>query len=617
MPGPGRAGGPRGGSAGTEGRKRPPRSPLAHLSAQGPPPDTRPGQSALPEARPPDVLLPVPLAPSGRHGDGALGGRGDARGPQHGPGAWRPRVVQGDARPPPARPRLPGAAARAASALRGRTGARACGPCGRRPARPRRGPGAALRADARGSGTPAAAARRLRARARRRGRLCRARRARRARPARPPALPGAARRSRRAPLEPAARRARGRSFGASSARAWQLHVDWPAASERAATEALRSLALAELSPARDGEALPPGVLGTVCLKEVMQERGRAGGYDPNLDKCLVTEDLLCALAELQEAVRHGPGDGPPGLAAAPDADAGSCMVVHVVSCEEEFQQQKLDLLWWKLDEQAPLTQKHLVCGPVKAAGAPGALTAPEYYDLRHAQVCKASAQKRGRELARDPAWMEVVRVLSVATIKFEMLSTAPQSQLLLALAGGSISTKGTKSGTFVMYNCARLATLFEGYKHSTEQGRYPTFPPVSSLNFSLLQDEGEWLLLFNGVLPFPDVLSQTAALACAAPGLHTTARTETMCKFLVQLSMDFSSYYNRIHILGVSTQQRGGCLQGCKGSKGRDQQAPSLLQEPRPHLFGQMFARLQLLRAVREVLHAGLAMLGLPPLNHI
>ncbi|XP_077934545.1 DALR anticodon-binding domain-containing protein 3 isoform X6 [Halichoerus grypus] len=447
-------------------------------------------------------------------------------------------------------------------------GARACGPCGRRPARPRRGPGAALRADARGSGTPAAAARRLRARARRRGRLCRARRARRARPARPPALPSAARRSRRAPLEPAARRARGRSFGASSARAWQLRVDWPAASERAATEALRSLALAELSPARDGGALPPGVLGTVCLKEVMQERGRAAGYDPNLDKCLVTEDLLCALAELQEAVRHGPGDGPPGLAAAPDADAGGCMVVHVVSCEEEFQQQKLDLLWWKLDEQAPLTQKHLVCGPVKAAGAPGALTAPEYYELRHAQVCKASARKRGRELARDPAWMEVVRVLSVATIKFEMLSTAPQSQLLLALASGSISTKGTKSGTFVMYNCARLATLFEGYKHSTEQGRYPTFPPVSSLNFSLLQDEGEWLLLFNSVLPFPDVLSQTADLACATPGLHATARTETMCKFLVQLSMDFSSYYNRVHILGVSTQQGGGgCLQGCKGSK--------------------------------------------------
>lgn len=30
-----------------------------------------------------------------------------------------------------------------------------------------------------------------------------------------------------------------------------------------------------------------------------------------------------------------------------------------------------------------------------------------------------------------------------------------------------------------------------------------------------------------------------------------------------------------------------------------------------------MCARLQLLRALREVLHAGLAMLGLPPLSHV
>ncbi|XP_072642387.1 DALR anticodon-binding domain-containing protein 3 isoform X1 [Canis lupus baileyi] len=369
----------------------------------------------------------------------------------------------------------------------------------------------------------------------------------------------------------------------------QLRVDWPAASERAATEALRSRVLAELGLAREGGALAPGVLGTVSLKEVLQERGRAAGYDPKLDKCLVTEDQLSVLAELQEAVSQWPQASPPGLAVAPHASADVCMVIHVVSCEEEFQQQKLDLLWWKLDDRAPLTQKHLVCGPVKVAGTPSKLTAPEYYELRHTQVCKASALKHGRDLVQDPAWTEVFSILSAATIKFEMLSTAPQSQLLLALADSSISTKGTRSGTFVMYNCARLATLFEGYKHSTEQGLYPTFPPVSSLDFSLLQDEGEWLLLFNGVLPFPDLLGQTAALACAASGLHVTARTETMCKFLVQLSMDFSSYYNRVHILG----------------------------EPRPHLFGQMFARLQLLRAVREVLHTGLAMLGLPPLSHI
>nr|XP_030722902.1 DALR anticodon-binding domain-containing protein 3 isoform X4 [Globicephala melas] len=559
-------------------------------------------------------------------------------------------MVQGDTRPPPACPRLLGTAARAGSALRGRPGGReqggdvrpevagsaatrslACLPAGarargsrhRRPAGSWRGPGTELRANPRGAGAPAAAVRRLRARPRRRGRLCRAHRPRRPGPARRPALPGAARQPLRPPPEPAACRARGRPPGASFARSQQLRVDWPAASERAATEALRSRALAELTPARNAEALPPGALGRVYLKELVDERGRTTGYDPKLDSCLgrtrslagpessraphsppasalcvlfaVTEDLLAVLAELQQAVQDWAEDSSLGLAAAPDAGADSCMVVHVVSCEEEFQQQKLDLLWWKLDDQAPLRQKHLVCGPVKVAGAPGTLTAPEYYELRHAQVCKASALKRGRDLAQDSAWMEIFRVLSVATIKFEMLSTAPQSQLLLALADSSISTKGTKSGTFVMYNCARLATLFESYKCSMEQGLYPTFPPVSSLDFSLLHDEhpsppqGEWLLLFNSILPFPDLLSQTAALPCTAPGLHITARTEMVCKFLVQLSMDFSSYYNRVHILG----------------------------EPRPHLFGQMFARLQLLRAVREVLHTGLAMLGLPPLSHI
>lgn len=61
-------------------------------------------------------------------------------------------------------------------------------------------------------------------------------------------------------------------------------------------------------------------------------------------------------------------------------------------------------------------------------------------------------------------------------------------QLLLDLAD-SMSTKGTKSGTFVMYNCARLATLFEGYQRGVDQGLYPTFPPVSSLDFSLLREE--------------------------------------------------------------------------------------------------------------------------------
>ncbi|XP_035292635.1 DALR anticodon-binding domain-containing protein 3 isoform X3 [Cricetulus griseus] len=322
----------------------------------------------------------------------------------------------------------------------------------------------------------------------------------------------------------------------------KLRVDWPTASKSTSTETLRTCVLAELNSVSEEETLPPGVLGRLCLKELVQRRPVAG-YDPGIDNCLVTEDMLSVLSELQEAVHHWPEGGYPGLDGDPDSGVEGCMVVHVVSCEEAFQQQKLDLLWQKLDDQAPHKQKHLVCGPVKVAGVPGTqMTAPEYYELRYAQVCKASALKHGGDLAQDPAWTKNFDVLSVATIKFEMLSTAPQNQ---------------------------------GYKQGMERGLYPAFPLVSSLDFSLLHDEGEWLLLFNSVLPFLDLLSQSVSLA-STPGLHITVRTEMVCKFLVQLSMDFSSYYNRVHILGVSIQQKGVCGE-CGGHRiktGRQEDKP-------------------------------------------
>ncbi|XP_006511856.1 DALR anticodon-binding domain-containing protein 3 isoform X3 [Mus musculus] len=291
----------------------------------------------------------------------------------------------------------------------------------------------------------------------------------------------------------------------------KLRVEWPTASKSTSTETLRTCVLANLNGSKEA-TLPPGVLGRLCLKELVEQRGTAG-YDPSIDHCLVTEDVLSVLSELQEAVRHWPEGGHPGPAGRPDAGVDDCVVIHVVSCEEAFQQQKLDLLWQKLDDRAPHKQKHLVCGPVKMAGVPGTqLTAPQYYRLRHAQVCEASALKHGGDLAQDPAWTETFDILSVATIKFEMLSTAPQSQ-------------------------------------------------------------GEWLLLFNSVLPFLDLLSQTVSLA-GTPGLHIPVRTEMVCKFLVQLSMDFSSYYNRVHILGVSIQQGGSAGNVGKAEHTGNEDAP-------------------------------------------
>ncbi|XP_020854976.1 DALR anticodon-binding domain-containing protein 3 isoform X5 [Phascolarctos cinereus] len=335
----------------------------------------------------------------------------------------------------------------------------------------------------------------------------------------------------------------------------QLKVSWPSASETSSAPE-STVALKEVlrdHAAVPTEDLPPGVVCKVSLKEFLEQQPGLEGFDPNLDICLVTEDQLGALTELQEAAQHHPRNVP---------------LSH--------------------------SDKHLVCGPVKVVGSPTPLSAPQYYRLRQSQMREASVLKYGVDFVQDDSWNEIIGALTSAAVKFEMLSTAHRSQMSLDLEHTSISTKGTKSGAFVMYNCARLATLFDGYQRGVEQafsflGLYPAFPDVSELDFSLLRDEGEWLLLFNGIIPFPEVLSQSAQLHVSSPGIQITANTKAVCKFLVHLSMDFSSYYNRVHILG----------------------------EPQPHLFGQMFARLQLMRAVQEVFHSALATLHLPPLSQI
>ncbi|NXX54507.1 DALD3 protein, partial [Scopus umbretta] len=383
----------------------------------------------------------------------------------------------------------------------------------------------------------------------------------------------------------------------------QLRVDWPSGPGGSALpDAVSSLkralgrapcaAACELGPGT--ATLPEDVICKVRLKSFVEQQGLVG-YDPNLDVLLVTEGKLQSVAELQQAVLQCLVSNPASLPAScfpdiiPFCQGSCCSIVHVVSCEEEFQQQQLDLLWRILDP-GPHTalQKHLVCGPVKVTNPSSPIGADQYFQLRKHQMYEASVMKYG-ELAQDEAWTEVIDTLTVAAIRFEMLSTAHRSQITLDLEDSSISTKGTKSGAFVMYNCARLATLFDTYQRAVERGTYPPLPPASELNFSCLREEGEWLLLFNYLLPFHEVLQQAAQLPTPTKGIRITANTETVCKFLIQLSMDFSSYYNRVHVLG----------------------------EPFPHLFDQMFARLRLLGAVRDVFHRALATLHLPPLSQI
>lgn len=98
-------------------------------------------------------------------------------------------------------------------------------------------------------------------------------------------------------------------------------------------------------------------------------------------------------------------------------------------------------------------------------------------------------------------WDDIIKAMTSATVRFELLSTvhsSPVSPHLCKLTvlcvfiilcwvvfdeanvlsqvtldvqrEGGVSTKGPRGGVFVMYNCARLHTLFDSYERGVEKG---------------------------------------------------------------------------------------------------------------------------------------------------
>lgn len=309
----------------------------------------------------------------------------------------------------------------------------------------------------------------------------------------------------------------------------------------------------------------------INLKQAFQEEGLLG-YDPSLGTCTVHRDSVSHLAQLELATAN--------------CTLPMATVLHITSCQDEFRQQQIAVLWRA--GGATHTQRHLVCGPVKTPGCQ--LTAAQYLQLRRGQMKEASEMKYGDQV-EGQTWDDIIRVMTSATVRFELLSTVHTSPVTLDVQReGGVSTKGPRGGVFVMYNCARLHTLFDSYERGVEKGLYPEIPEGSQLDFSALKEEGEWLLLFNYLIPFSELLDQSGqALNCEGGGARVSIKTEQICKFLVSLSKDFSSYYNRVHVLG----------------------------EPLPHLFNQMFCRLSLLRALRELYHSALDTLNLPPIRQL
>ncbi|OWF55604.1 DALR anticodon-binding domain-containing protein 3-like [Mizuhopecten yessoensis] len=272
---------------------------------------------------------------------------------------------------------------------------------------------------------------------------------------------------------------------------------------------------------------------------------------------------------------------------------GTSTVVHIVPDSAYFSQQRVDLttrtIW---PEEHSHKQVYLVHGPVKARRQTQAnvKTATDFVQLRFSQMKSAAVMKYGEEV-NGPGWQSTISVLTSAGIKFEMLSTVSRSTVKLDLSEGeSGAGSDTRTGSFVMYNCARLTTLFKHFEESVGKGQYPPLPNIADVDFSLLRDEDEWSLFFLYIFPYPDLIRETVEeLVPKAGGISAKIHTHKICNLLISFSHSLSSYYSRIHILG----------------------------ENRPHLLPLMYARLYFMKIVYKVLSHALRLLGVEPMSQL
>ena len=131
----------------------------------------------------------------------------------------------------------------------------------------------------------------------------------------------------------------------------------------------------------------------------------------------------------------------------------------------------------------------------------------------------------------------------------------------------------------MQYNCARVCSLLKQFDGMVEDGTYPAFKE-ESVDFGLLTDLQEWELIFKYLCPSLEMMKEI----CGHP-----ENVPRLVQWLMSFSMDFSSYYNRTHVL----------------------------TDPREHLYPKMFARIQLFKRIKSWLEFWLEVLDLPPLTEV
>ncbi|XP_065203118.1 DALR anticodon-binding domain-containing protein 3 [Planococcus citri] len=216
----------------------------------------------------------------------------------------------------------------------------------------------------------------------------------------------------------------------------------------------------------------------------------------------------------------------------------------------------------------------VLCGVVKNAETKmkeTSITVPEYRRIKNKIMIEEMKD-------RDKLLLHVTELLTDALLKFNLLHVKINSPVLMNLNPLLEDFDGT--AVFIMYNYSRLNAIIHEYEERVQKKCYPPLPSVDSVDFGLLKEEKEWIILFNFLLQFPNVV-----LNAGKDIKKGQFSPYILYNFLHNMSRTVSSYYRSTKILLYN----------------------------RPQLLPLIVARMYLIKAVHQVFTNGLNLLGIKP----
>ncbi|XP_011641656.1 DALR anticodon-binding domain-containing protein 3 isoform X2 [Pogonomyrmex barbatus] len=229
--------------------------------------------------------------------------------------------------------------------------------------------------------------------------------------------------------------------------------------------------------------------------------------------------------------------------------------------------------------------KKYVCGIVKNSQTNSketCFTWEQYIKYKMNQLAELSEHKF-IENEKNNAKDFFLHNLANAVIIFELMTVKPSRSVIIGNNNveDDRNITNTRGASFVLYNTARIAAIIAKYNEKVSRGEYPSLPDIKNVDFSQLQEEEEWELIFNFVFGYSQMIND--CLKCE-PNFYIYP--QVVCLFLLRLCQKFSVYYRKVRIL----------------TEGGD------------HLIPKMVARLYMLHALQVVFENALDILGIKPM---